>query len=52
MASLLDHEPSAAQTTKIIKDILNNFLTTLCYIIMRLHGYHCTHYVREHGVIR
>jgi hypothetical protein len=52
MTGLLNHQPCVAQTTEIIKDNLNNFLITLCYIVMRLHGYHFTCYMREHGIIR
>jgi hypothetical protein len=52
MTGLLNHKPSVVQTTEIIKDNLNNFLITLCYIVMRLHGCYFTYYMREHGIIR
>jgi hypothetical protein len=52
MTGLLNHQPSVVQTTEIIKDNLNNFLITLCYIVTRLHVYHFTYYMREHGIIR
>ncbi len=52
MAGLPDRQPSIVQTPRIVEDNLNNFLTTLCYIVMRLQGYHFTYYMREHLFIR